>query len=121
MKLAGLRERFDDVGYAERAVVREVELAALAVRPKADAPATLLLRLFLGGEELAEDIVAPVVAPVSAGILLGLDGTRTVALVGRERGSTVDPHLPALRDVVARGYAVVGPRGLGPRPAREPK
>jgi methylase of polypeptide subunit release factors len=45
-----------------------------------------------------------------AAILLGLDGTRTLALLGREHGWTVDPHLPALRDVVARGYAVVAPR-----------
>jgi methylase of polypeptide subunit release factors len=46
-----------------------------------------------------------------AGILLGLDGTRTLEDLGRERGVTVDPHVPALRDVVARGYAVVTARG----------
>jgi hypothetical protein len=69
-----------------------------------------------GSVELArltvdEGLVLPGRVPAElAELLLGLDGTRTLADRGRERGPAGDPHLSTVREVVARGYAVVAPR-----------
>lgn len=71
--LAALRDAFERTGYAERAVAGRLELAALGLRPDADAPGTLLVRLFAGGEELAEDAVARALAPASVAELAAED------------------------------------------------
>jgi methylase of polypeptide subunit release factors len=56
-----------------------------------------------------EGLVLPGRLPAElAEMLLGLDGTQTLEELGRWPAG--DPHLPTLRDVVARGHAIVAPR-----------
>jgi methylase of polypeptide subunit release factors len=88
--LARLRERLRLTGYDEagiEALVRDEGrlgfgdgLAALRLRPEADEPLSVLVRLFLGGEQLPRTLVTSALAPVGveelgrAGLLGARDG-----------------------------------------------
>ena len=72
--LEHFRERLRRAGYEEESVERVVRddgrlpfavgLAALRLRPDADEPLSVLLRLFLGGESLPRELLRAALAPV---------------------------------------------------------
>jgi methylase of polypeptide subunit release factors len=87
--LEELRERLRRAGYEEESVERVVRddgripfrvgLAALRLRPDADEPLAVLIRLFLAGETLPPEQVSAALAPVD---LAGLQRAGLIALRG---------------------------------------
>ena len=85
--LAGLRDVLDDAGFEAANVERLVRgsgglgqdqgLAALRLRPSADERLVVLVRLFLGGEELPAGLVAGALAPLDPA---GLEAAGLVAV-----------------------------------------
>jgi methylase of polypeptide subunit release factors len=116
LALARLRERLAQVGYDEDGVERLVRdegrlgfgdgLAALRLRPEADEPLSVLVRLFLGGERLPSALVSAALADV------GIDELSRTGLLG-VRDGLVRARLalePFLGLVLASDRAATRPR-----------